>query len=223
MGPKRFFTLVLSIAVLSCASPASQGREAEDEARSDILFSDLPLYRGESENMWPQHFYDDSSFGCVSRVAFGDWVFREQGDDDPVWFRFRNYGAFHCWALVGRGYERQQLESAASKPAYFVLMGNLEVGGDRRELWAIQIGARPGSEYILLSRSPRDGLIASFDVLQIRCPRANVRDAGSVDILLTRYCAVNTRGDLLRLAQQMAHLPAVGSLALVSSDTDNSK
>jgi len=223
MGPRRFFTVVLSLAVLSCASPVSQGLGAGNEARSDILFSDLPLYRGESENMWPQHFYDDDSFGCVSRVAFGDWVLREQDGDDPVWFRFRNYGAFHCWALVGRGDERQQLESAASKPAFFVLMGNIEVAGDRRELWAIQIGARPGSEYMLLSRSPRDGSIDSFDVLQIRCPRANVRDAGAIDILLTRYCAVNTRGDLLRLAQQMAHLPAIGSLALVSSDTDNSK
>lgn len=104
-----------------------------------------------------------------------------------------------------------------------MFLGNVGAKGNERELWVIQIGAVPGSEYMLLSRSQGEGLIDTFDVLQTRCPMANVRDAGFLDIILTRYCALNTQADLLRLARQMARLPAIGTLSRVSSDNQNSE
>lgn len=187
---------------------------------TEVIHSDLPLFRDSGENMWPQPFYDDDSFGCVSRVAFGDWVLREPDGEESAWYRVQNYGVFHCWALVGRTYERQQLDAAELKPTFFVLLGEVDTEEGERELWAAQIGARPGSEYLLLARSPAEGLIQSFEVLQTRCPPGTTRDAGSLDIIITRYCALNSQAELVRLARQMVQLPAVGTLSLTPTSAE---
>jgi hypothetical protein len=73
---------------------------------------------------------------------------------------------------------------------------------------------------LLLSRRPAEGLIEKFNVLQTACPRANVRDAGSLDILLTRYCAVSSRRELIRLARRMAQRPPLGTLTRVPVDDE---
>jgi len=217
MRAPRLSILLLTVVALSCASPVYERPEADNEVRADTIHSDLPLFRS-SENMWPQPFDYEGSFGCFSRVAFGDWVVREQNGEDSAWFRVENYGAFHCFALVGRASERRQLEGAERKPSFFVFLGAAENG---RELWVIQVGTNPGSEYILLSRPPSEGPIETFEVLQAQCPSANVRDAGSLGIILTRYCALNTQADLVRLARQMAHLPTTGTLSLIPIDSAN--
>ena len=188
---------------------------------SDLLYSDLPIFGHGGNNEWPQHFNSDESFGCTSRVAFGDWIFRERDaktEDDAQWYRFSNYGVFHCWANTLRAYERARLDSTDSYPSFFAFLGSTSVNGSSVELWTVQIGARPGSQYSLLSRDSVEGLIEKFSVLQIACPRANVRDAGALDILLTRYCAVHSRGELIRLARRMAQRPPLGTLTRVPVD-----
>ena len=190
--------------------------QSPDEAARDLVHSDLPIFGHGGDNEWPQHFYDDDSFGCTSRVAFGDWILRESSAEDEAdvqWYRFSNYGVFHCWANTFRAPERAALDGADVHPSFFVLLGNMRINDSDVELWAVQIGARPGSEYLLLSRNPAEGLIESFNVLQTACPRANIRDAGSLDIVLTRYCAVNSRSELIRFARRMAQRPPLGTLA----------
>jgi hypothetical protein len=216
-----FAALPAAIAVAALLFAPSVNGQSLDEMAGDLLHSDLPIFGRGGDNEWPQRFYDDNSFGCTSRVAFGDWAFRESGsevEDDGMWYRFSNYGVFHCWANTFRADERATLDGADSQPSFFVFLGSVSVNGSDIELWTIQIGARPGSEYLLLSRNPAEGLIEKFNVLQTSCPRANVRDAGSLDILLTRYCAVNSRGELIRLARRMAQRPPLGSLSRVSVD-----
>lgn len=93
------------------------------------------------------------------------------------------------------------------------------VGGKDVELWTIQIGARPGRDYLLLSRSPGEELIKSFDVLQTDCPDANVRAASTLDTLRTDYCAMNTREELVEFARHMAARPLLGTLTHVA-DSD---
>ncbi|HEY7640438.1 MAG TPA: hypothetical protein VH814_11985 [Steroidobacteraceae bacterium] len=203
-------------------APSVNGQSV-DEIADDLLHSDLPIFGRGGDNEWPQHFHDDDSFGCTSRVAFGDWAFHERGaevENDLLWYRFSNYGVFHCWANTFRANERTRLDGADSQPSFFVFLGSASVNGSDIELWTLQIGARPGSEYLLLSRDPAEGLIEKFNVLQTACPRANVRDAGSLDILLTRYCAVNSRSELIRLARRMAQRPPLGSLSRVPVDDE---
>ncbi len=216
--------LVGITAALFFASTA-KGQEAE-ELKSDLIHSDLPLFGSEGDNEWPQHFYDNDSFGCTSRVAFGDWIFKEQtvvADDNVEWYRFSNYGVFHCFANIYHANERKDLDNTDPHPSFFVDLGSIKADGKPIEIWAIQIGARPGSDFLLLSRSPTDGLIESFNVLQTECPRANVRDAKSLDILLTRYCAINSRRELIRFAHRMVKLPPLGTLILVPEKDDAGK
>ena len=221
---KKPHFVVLALLSLVCACAISQPDESVSEMASDLLHSDLPIFGHGSDNEWPQNFYDEDSFGCTSRVGFGDWVFQETSaeiESDVQWYRFSNYGVFHCWANTFRAYERARLDDADFQPSFFVFLGKTSVDQSDIELWTIQIGARPGSEYLLLSRAPADGLIEKFTVLQTACPRANVRDAGSLDILLTRYCAVNSRTELIRLARQMAKRPPLGTLTRVPADDEN--
>ena len=218
----HFVVLMLLSLVTACA--VSQPDELLSELADDLLHSDLPIFGHGGDNEWPQHFYDDDSFGCTSRIGFGDWVLRETSDEDESdvqWYRFSNYGVFHCWANTFRAYERTKLDDADFHPSFFVLLGKTSVNRNDTELWAIQTGARPGSEYLLLSRAPADGLVEKFTVLQTACPSGNVRDAGSLDILLTRYCAINSTTDLIRLARRMAKRPPLGTLIRVPDDDEN--
>jgi len=220
------FTFAVPLAAILVAAllfVPSANSQSVDEIADDLLHSDLPIFGHGGDDEWPQHFYDDDSFGCTSRVAFGDWVFRERGtqdEDDLSWYRFSNYGVFHCWANTFRAYEREKLDGASFHPSFFVFLGSTRVDGAIVELWTVQIGARPGSEYLLLSRDPAEGLIEKFNVLQTACPRANVRDGGSLDILLTRYCAIGSRSELVRLARRMAQHPPRGSLTRVPADDE---
>lgn len=203
-------------------APSVNGQSLEEMA-DDLLHSDLPIFGRGADNEWPQHFYDDESFGCTSRVAFGDWIFRKSDaevEDDVLWYRFSNYGAFHCWANTFRASERAELDGADFYASFFVFLGSTRVNGSDIELWTVQIGARPGSDYLLLSRGPAEGLIEKFNVLQAACPRSNVRDAGSLEILLTRYCVVNSRNELIRLARRMAQRPPLGTLTRVPVDDE---
>jgi hypothetical protein len=218
----RLVFLTLLFFVSACA--VSDSRDAAGEIASDLLHSDLPIFGRGGEDEWPQHFYDDESFGCTNRVGFGDWAFREssaEDESDVQWYRFSNYGVFHCWANTFRAHERASLDGADFHPSFFVFLGSTSDDQRDIELWAIQIGARPGSEYLLLSRAPAEGMIEKFTVLQTACPRENVRDAGSLDILLTRYCAVNSRSELIRLARSMAKRPPLGTLSRVPAGDED--
>jgi hypothetical protein len=167
----------------------------------DLVHSDLPLFGQGGENEWPQHFATDDSFGCTSRVRFGDWVFRETGaeqDENALWLRFTS-GAFHC---------RERI--------VFILLDTVEVDGSELELWAVQIADRAGSNYWLLSRAPADALIESFAVLQTACPDSQVPEGGALNTPVTRYCAINSRAELTALARRMAQRPQLGTVTRVA-------
>ncbi len=194
---------------------ASVHAEEQPEKHADLVHADLPIFGDETADKWPQYFSDEASggFGCASRVAFGDWALFQHGDDGDVerWYRISNYGMFHCFAVAAVADEKESLEGSDAKPAFFVELGK---SGDL-ELWALQTGAAPGSDYLLLSRMPADGLISKFTVLQTKCPKRNVREAGTISILKTRYCAINSRSGLVNFARQMSKLEPLGELILV--------
>ncbi len=69
-------------------------------------------------------------------------------------------------------------------------------------------------------REPADGAVRSFNVLQAECPSANRRRGPGLSILITSYCAINSRSELLQLARRMAQRPPFGTLSLVAVDPD---
>lgn len=216
MRSRRVFALLLGAALFF--APYTHAQPADHETARDFIHADLPLFGGGTEQIWPRSIMDADSIGCASRVAFGDWALHESEDEqgrNSEWFGIRNYGVFHCMAIINRGYQREDLVGGESHPSFFVLMGMTRVANSEVELWALQIGARPGSDYLLLSREAVDGLIGNFNVLQTDCPRASVRTRGVLAVVRTDYCAINTRSDLLRLARRMAQRPPRGTLTLV--------
>ena len=94
--------------------------------------------------------------------------------------------------------------------------------GKTYELWVLQEGFVPGSSYMLLAREKEAGgaLVERFDVLQVRCPSRWKREAENMDVWLTRYCAVESRGELLAFARQMLREPFLGALRREKDEQD---
>ena len=182
----------------------------------DWIHSDLPLF-SKAEDLWPRGFVEDDGWGCTSRIAFGDWKYVEPGEQggepSEQWVRLRNYGVFHCAVIEQWASERDEVGQGGHKYSWFVPLGRGKRGGSDVELWALQSGSRPGSDYLLLSRRPAPGLIKSFDVLAVDCPRKNIRSGRGPDIWLGDYCAINSARELRLLAQRMSSRTPVGTLA----------
>jgi hypothetical protein len=198
-------------------------------AQLGTVHADLPLWTKDWDQMWPHSFHSEDSFGCASKVAFGDWRFDPAlapADDEDApslretWLRLTNYGVFHCYAIARRAYEAGDLAKAEAEYSHFVQPGKMGQLADGRELWLLQIGGRPGSDYLLLARKPVEGIIKTFEVLALDCPKRFVRSAGSIDILSTSYCSINSRGDLIAFARRMAKQPPAGAISWVSEVRD---
>ncbi len=209
------------IAPILAALPVSV--RGETEWRDDRVHAPVPLYTFDWEDIWPRSIVDPEPgtlFGCESRVAFGDWRFVPawaRNEDDGEWLRWGNYGVIHCAGNVWRADTRDALGTGEYSRGFFVRLGEGRAQGKLFELWALQEGFVPGSSYTLLARAAADGdgLVNRFDVLQRRCPSGKERKASGFDSWLTRYCAVETRADLLALARKMLREPFLGELVLV--------
>lgn len=180
-------------------------------AQDDLIHSDVPLFAYDLENVWPRRFSDETSFGCIHNVKLGEWSYEEEGEI-VSWYRLNNYGVMHCYLIVGEAYDQEALAHAEGKPSLLVNIGEIETDNGARLLWALQMGGRPGSDYLLFSSAENDQPISSLDVLKRDCPEQNVRSGPELDILITRYCAINTQQELIALAKKMSLQPTLGKL-----------
>ncbi len=201
----------------------AQNMEGEDYPVVETIHSDLPLYSFEWDELWPRGIVEpDTLGGCASRIRFGDWKFAPHADNeyhDGSWYRFSNYGVLHCAAILEAADKREELDEASFEYGYFVRIGGAKVEGRKWELWAIQEGAVPGSQYTLLARRPSDQIASEFRVLQQICAAHQIRELEEgLDIWSTRYCAINSRKDLLALAERMLGKKPVGTIKLVPDE-----
>jgi hypothetical protein len=213
-----------SIAMLFGVS-AAQGAEKPNETSVETIFeqvhSPLPLYTFDWKNIWPQSLEpsNDVIAGCTSRVSFGDWKFtpaNSNEDDDDFWIRIENYGVFHCSAIIEFAEDRASFAGVKWKYGFFVKLGNHTVKSKKWELWAIQQGIIPGSEYLLMAREAGDdSIVKQFVLLQQRCSLGQVMEVKNLDVWNSRYCRINTRAELLAMARKMLRLPARGELKAV--------
>ena len=208
------WTLPLAMLAASASLSATNVEDDEPELSTDLIHSDLPLW-GSGDQVWPQNFSDsDGSFGCTSRVAWGDWRFTHTADSED-WLRLENYGVFHCATIERWAERRDELDDSKVKYSFIIMIGSATTQAGPLELWAIQTGTRPGSEYTLLSRTPGVGIINSFTVLQRECPRRKTREGPKLGIWLTSYCAINSKSELIAMARQMATKPPLGTIELI--------
>lgn len=223
----RAFAVVAALSFLSLTAVQVAPAEAEEpeqvELVAELIHSDLPLYTFEWEDFWPRNFYrgegDDFTFGCESRVAFGDWQFIPNPIDEYLygwWLRIDNYGVVHCAANLYHANERDALADGEFSRGFFVRLGKARRDGHDWELWAIQEGMVPGSDYVLLARESRDGLIEEFSVLQRRCRENSMRRSEGLDVWNASYCLIKSRAELLAVAESMLVLPPLGTLSRIT-------
>ena len=206
------WALAFALFAATGSASATNNEDEEPELFTDYIHSDLPLWGAASENLWPEHFFnDDGSFGCSSRVALGDWKL-DRGEDDAEWWRLRNFGAFHCALIETRANAREDLSNGRYRYSFIIKIGETKIEKRVLELWVLQSGTLPGSEYTLLLREPAEGAVTSFRLLQRKCPSGRMRTGPSMDTWRTTYCAINSKTELTSLAKHMARLSPLGTL-----------
>ncbi|MGD9714760.1 MAG: hypothetical protein AB7V46_22270 [Thermomicrobiales bacterium] len=215
---QRRGSIYLAAWLAACiVGPTPAQGQTHSEVVVEPIHSSLPLYSFEWNDLWPRSFIDGDEFGCTSRIGFGDWRFTPaqiNEQEEEGWYRFSNYGVFHCAAIMRDAGERAELVTAQWDYGFFVRLGTARQGSTEWELWALQRGVRPGSDYTLLAREANtSGLIVEFRVLQQRCPRDMIREVRGFDVWGTRYCAVESRAELRSLARRMLRFPATGTIA----------
>jgi len=208
---------LLAFILLALSNPAAaRGR----------VHSDLPLFTGRLYQLWPHSFSDKDGWGCTSRIAFGDWKYvepREEAEPDIEWVRLRNYGVFHCAVVEEWSYDREHLGQRGFKHSWFVELGRTQRGKSTLELWALQSGTVPGSEYLLLTRSAEPGLIKTFEVLPVDCPHEYQRKGAPIDVWGVNYCVINSAEELRSFARKMARRGPIGTLTYVDQVSKESE
>ena len=219
----------LALTAWLAGAPALAAGDEEDgiALSSERLHAPLPLYTFAWPDLWPRRFIPApesvviSLGGCESRVAFGDWHFVPNTVDpfgSESWMRVENYGVMHCAANLYEADAREDLAEGAFSRGLFVLIGEGQARGRTYELWALQQGFVPGSSYTLLARDraeQQETSIRRFDVLQIECPHGRLRKAEEMDVWSTRYCAIESRAELLTLARKMLRKPFLAEFVRV--------
>lgn len=217
-------TILLTGSVLAAhfgsVATAQTGSEVKfEEFEAAQIHSDVPIYTFNFEELWPRAIEgsEDVIAGCTSRVSFGDWKFTpnaKSDGDDVWWLRISNYGVFHCAANLHNADEREGLDDGQFSRGLFARIGVEDVDDPKRELWVLQEGFAPGSDYLLLSRVVNEDLVTSFTVLQRRCPIGAYREALGMDVWTTGYCSINSDTDMYRFANEMLKFPPLGELTL---------
>ena len=193
---------------------------------TDLLHSDLPLF-GTEDDVHPFSMNTKDSFGCASRIESGDWLYKEEDVDvdylgEERWYRIGNYGVFHCFAVVAEYYDRAELNPNDAKPSLFANLGEFTINDRLVDLWALQIGGRPGSDYLLLMSEADGDMVDQFDVLQVNCPQNRYRDRDGLDILAVGYCEINSQQEMTAFAARMAHQPPIAILQLINAEATES-
>lgn len=222
---RSLVSLAAGFAALAIAPMPAEARAEDREARVDErIHSGLPLYTFEWDFIWPRSLQAGDRLGCASRVRLGDWRFTPTDPElgEESWERYGNYGALHCAAVIRVADERSELGEADWAYGFFVRMGEGRLGSKKWELWALQKGTVPGSQYILLAREAGpNGPVGSFRVLQRRCPQGRIREVRGLDVWSTRYCSIESREALLMLARRMLRRPPLGTLVRVGDPPED--
>ncbi|MEM7780077.1 MAG: hypothetical protein AAF697_06785 [Pseudomonadota bacterium] len=207
------FALLSTSAIAEAGADEDEARWGADEFADDLIHSRLPLYGFDWDEFWPQPVSDEDSFGCAS-INIGDWRFEPNSADErarPYSMRFELRGIFTCGIRVFEE-DEQGLRDEGGRLGFFARIGEGEISGELVQIWVLQLGARPGSEYLLLAQLPGETGGEEYSVLQRRCPFDRLLRVRNLDSYRTDYCAIDSHEELLALASDMLEFPPLGTL-----------
>ena len=209
------FATVLSVVLL--AAPVAAGPAL-------LVKADVPLWSENHPDVWPRALGGDR-IGYASIFPFGDWrridrkCTAEVGSADcESWWRLELASLFHGGYSLGFAEMRAQLASRSRGDIAVIA----ELGATRgdQKLFAVQVGFRGGSEYILLS-APATPAVKQATVLDPRCedagPHSTIRRGPFSSMFITDYCAVRDREGVLLMARAAANRPPLATLEWVGA------
>jgi hypothetical protein len=207
--------MIRAVAASLIAATALWGAPAA--AQDVLLRSDLPLWTGEEDDLYPKNFYEADSFGCISNIRTGDFRMTETfegGETSETWYRVHNYGVFHCALVIRSADEQAALDIAPREFFWVVVLDKVRTDAGEIELLAFQQGARGGSTYVLFSRTV-GAEDPGLTLLNPECPASMVRGGQPIDVWRTDYCVVPDQRALRRIARAAAGQAPVGRLEWV--------
>ena len=204
----------LAIAVLAVAGAVRFAAADPDEPRAIYFHSDLPLRPSKDQTFWPQPFARDGADGVRSPFGFGDWELRPAGCSGASCLRYLRLDIGHeLYAYAFDEAERRDwLSTNGPSAAIFKLEPD-----EASTLFAVQVGYRGGSRYILVSARPdNDGLVKTMTLLDARCLdsagalwRRSVSQPPEPE---EDYCAIDTMASLVAIAREALRRPPLATL-----------
>lgn len=194
-------------------------------AQAQSLRSDSPLwtYRNEPDpGLFPEQFFSEDSFGCATPLGLGIYEITPADKDESGGFvRVTNYGVFHCALSYGEASDREAADTAFEDHAWLIQLDKIrQPGGSDDYLFALQIGVRAGSRYVLLRRRGQ-ALSAPLEELDWSCPSNAERRTSRIDIWFQDACVVSSKAELRRVARIAARRPAVSTWTLLPDAEDS--
>lgn len=219
------WALVAIMLASSCATSEDVADQSFD--RVDLLLrSDLPLWLDyQDQSISPRSFQDETGFGCLSEWQMGDWKLTYTAKNawytpTPIWWRVNMHGIIHCGASFQQGSDRGG-NAGGVRAGFMVKLGVDAATG--LELWAWEIGVRPGSEYMLLATSG-DEKQKRFRVLDTDCNGGEIRRADpTLSTWRTDYCNVPTQDVMRSIAKAAAARPPLGELVFMGETPANER
>ena len=190
------------------------GAAAEDEL---LIHSDLPFTPKEGQTISPYHCDAPDVIASCTEFPIGNWrMHRSDCSDCDEWIGLRMNGIFH----PVYGFQRSFTKGDAGSVTDLAFIIRLTRKREPVELYAIEIGLRTGSRYMLVARRGRKERIENLDVLDARCDGEGAtwrRPPEPIDVFLTDYCAVATIDALERMAREALKRPRYATLDWVDA------
>jgi hypothetical protein len=168
--------------------------------------ADIPVKTKDWQEPWPRGCSSKDEIAMCSRFETGNWRVRltECGTACEHWATLRFFSAIDGGYTYGEGYaEEPGAEPQGAEPAYIIPLAREGVGGVG--LYALEVGFRDGSRYILLSTRNDGAMIDRASVLDTRCPvhmKGVEQRKSSRRFFFTEYCAVSSVEALEAMARE---------------------
>ena len=185
-----------------------------------LIRSDLPLWSESDEGVWPVSVMTEGSFGMASIFSQGDWKVEEtdctsrDADDCATWMSLQITSVFHPRFSFREALTREALKHTESEISVLVDLDQKSKGA---KIFALQIGFRGGSRYMLVSASSETTPIKQMTLLDARCltgqPGVERRKAAFSSIYLTDYCSVSSKVALRSIAHDALRRAPLGRLS----------
>lgn len=192
-------------------------------AQDTVLRSDLPILATRNQPAWPQSCGEKSKneISMCSSFALGDWkeqptnCFGSALDKCAFWVRLE------IFSVLDGGYVYSEANDRAGLPWTGDIAEIIELVPSSG-LYAIRVGARGGSKYILLSA--HGAPIKEASILDAQCPEhskeAERRDGASL-IVRTDYCNVHNMDGLIKIGLEALNRAPFATLRYIEQAPAN--